>query len=79
MRYPRELRGGDEVDVSCEFEFGEGKTFQVMQDFRRTDRSLAAELNSATRLIDLAERRLVASPLERLRALAADPVIPGIA
>jgi len=79
VRYPRELRGGDEVDVSCEFEFGEGKTFQVMQDFRRTDRSLAAELNSATRLIDLAERRLVASPLERLRALAADPVIPGIA
>jgi acyl-CoA thioester hydrolase len=79
VKYRRELRGGDEVDVSCEFEFGEGKTFRVKQDFRCPDGSLAAELTSATGLIDLAERRLVANPAERMRALATDPAVLGIA
>ncbi|HEY6787010.1 MAG TPA: thioesterase family protein [Trebonia sp.] len=78
VRFRRELHGGDEIDVSCVFEFGVGKTFQVRQDFRRTDGLLAAELTSMTGLIDLAERKLVANPAERLRALAADPSLFGI-
>jgi acyl-CoA thioester hydrolase len=79
VKYQRELRGGDEVDVSCEFIFGERKTFLVKQDFRRPDGSLAAEVMSTNGLIDLAERRLVADPGGRMRALATDPALLGIA
>lgn len=78
VKFRRELRGGDEVDVGCAFLFGDGKTFQVRHDFRRLDGQLAAEITSTNGLIDLAERRLVADPAERLRALAADPAILGI-
>jgi acyl-CoA thioester hydrolase len=78
VKFRRELHGGDEIDVSCEFEFGTGKTFQVRQNFRRMDGLLAADLTSMTGLIDLAERKLVANPAERLRALAADPAVLGI-
>jgi acyl-CoA thioester hydrolase len=77
VKFRRELRGGDEIDVSCVFEFGAGKTFQVRQDFRRIDGMLAAELTSTAGFIDLAGRRLVANPAERLRALAADPSFFG--
>jgi acyl-CoA thioester hydrolase len=78
VKFRREVRG-DEIDVGCVFEFGSGKTFQVRQDFRRPlDGLLAAELTSTTGFLDLAERRLVASPADRLRALATDPAILGI-
>jgi acyl-CoA thioester hydrolase len=78
VTFRRELHGGDEIDVSCEFKFGTSRTFQVRQDFRRMDGLLAAELTSTTGLIDLAERKLVANPAERLRALAANPSVLGI-
>ena len=78
VKFRRELHGGDEIDVGCAFEFGAGKTFQVRQDFRRADGLLAADLTSMSGLIDLAERKLVANPAERLRALAADPSVLGL-
>jgi len=78
VKFRRELHGGDEIDVSCKFEFGAGKTFQVRQEFRRPDGLLAADLTSMAGLIDLAERKLVVNPAERLRALAADPSVLGI-
>src|SRR5437899_4737409 len=34
-RYLRELRGGDEVTVTCEFEWGTGKTFRMVQRIER--------------------------------------------
>jgi len=43
IRYHRELRDGDEVDVSCAFIWGNGKTFEVRQDFHRPDGTLIAE------------------------------------
>lgn len=79
VKYRNELRGGDEIDVGCEFIFTGRRVFQIKQNFRRPDGALAAELVSANGLIDLAERKLVPDPAERLRALAADPEILGLA
>lgn len=73
VRYLRELRGGEEVDVTCEFRWGEGKTFQLQQDFTRPDGSPVATLTAVAGLLDLTARRLVANPRQRLRTLATDP------
>ena len=62
LRFKRELRGGDEVDVSCEFLFGEGRVFRLRQELRRTDGILAAEITGVCGLLDLAERKLINDP-----------------
>ncbi len=79
VKFRRELRGGDEVDVSCGFVFDGGKTFQIKQDFRRPDGRVSASLTSTCGLLDLRERRLTDEPDKHLRALAADPAILGLA
>ncbi len=79
VRFRRELRGGDEVDVSCAFVFEGGKTFQIVQDFRRPDGRVAATLSSTTGLLDLAERRLADEPDKHFRALATNPALLGLA
>ena len=73
IRFLRELRGGDQVDVSCAFEWGQGKSFRLAQRFVLADNTLAAELTAVCGLLDLTERRLVHDPKERLSALADDP------
>ncbi|MEV0005453.1 thioesterase family protein [Micromonospora sp. NPDC050980] len=73
VRYLRELRGGDEVDVTCEFRWGEGRTFRIGQEFTRPDGTPVASVTGVGGLLDLATRRLVPEPRERFRALAADP------
>ncbi len=73
IRFHRELRGGDEVDVSCRFEWGAGKTFRIVQDYRRPDGTLVASLVGVAGVMDLAARKLVPDPAERLRALATNP------
>jgi acyl-CoA thioester hydrolase len=78
IRYRAELRAGDEVDVGCGFEWGAGKVFRISQDFRRPDGTLAAELRGVAGMLDLTERRLVADPAGRLRALATDPLVLGL-
>ncbi|MGW5668294.1 acyl-CoA thioesterase [Micromonospora sp. NPDC003776] len=72
VRYLRELRGGDEVDVSCEFRWGEGKTFQIVQELTRPDGTQVATVTGVGGLLDLSTRRLVPDPRERFRALASD-------
>ncbi len=72
LRYLRELRGGDEVDVTCEFRWGEGKTFQLVQDYTRADGTAVAALTGVGGLLDLAARRLVPDPRERFRELATE-------
>ncbi len=79
VRFRRELRGGDEVDVSCAFVFDGGKTFRIVQDFRRPDGRVAASLSSTTGLLDLAERRLADEPDKHFRALAGNPALLGLA
>lgn len=78
IRYHRELRHGDEVDVTCGFVWGEGKTFQVLQRVQRVDGVLAAEITAVGGLIDLERRRLVTDPADRWRALAAFPGVLGL-
>ena len=48
VRYLRELRGGDEVDVTCEFHWGEGKTFRISQEFTRADGTPVASVSAAS-------------------------------
>ncbi|HKA69717.1 MAG TPA: acyl-CoA thioesterase [Actinomycetes bacterium] len=78
VRYYRELRGGDDVDVSCEFEWGNGKIFHIRQDYRRPDQTQVAELTGVAGVLDLVTRRLVGDPRERFRALATDPALLGL-
>jgi acyl-CoA thioester hydrolase len=77
IRLMRELRVGDEVDVSCGFDWDGGRTFRLRQDFHRADGTLVAELTATGGLLDLRERRLVADPRERFRSLAAVPGMLG--
>ena len=77
IRYLRELRSGDEVTVSCAFEWSVGKTFRLVQEIRILEGARAAEITAVAGLLDLQERRLVADPAERLRALAASPELLG--
>ncbi|MEU0645203.1 acyl-CoA thioesterase [Streptomyces umbrinus] len=73
VRYRRELRAGDEVEVTCDFIWGEGKTFRVEQTIRKSDGTVAAEITGIGGLMDLKERKLVADPRDYFRALASDP------
>ena len=79
IRYLRELRGGDEVDVSLTFEWGTGKTFRIRQDFTKPDGTMVADLSSVGGLLDLSARRLVADPAERFRALSTDHALLDLA
>lgn len=72
LKYLRELRGGDELDVSCEFRWGQGKTFQIDQDYTRPDGIQVATLTGVGGLLDLSARRLVPNPRERFKELATD-------
>jgi acyl-CoA thioester hydrolase len=78
VRYLRELRGGDEVDVSCTFVWGSGKTFRVQQDYVRADGTRIAELTGVAGMLDLRARRLVPDPAERFRLLASTPAVLGL-
>ncbi|WP_141207621.1 acyl-CoA thioesterase [Streptomyces griseorubiginosus] len=73
IRYLRELLAGDEVEVSCGFEWDEGKTFRIQQTIRKKDGTVAAEITAVGGLMDLNARRLVPNPGEVLKGLATDP------
>lgn len=77
IRYLRELLAGDEVDVTCAFEWGTGKTFRIRQEVRKTDGTLAAEITAVSGLLNLAERKLVADPRGVFEKLATDPAPLG--
>ncbi|KUN04683.1 thioesterase [Streptomyces yokosukanensis] len=78
IRYQRELLAGDEVDVTCAFEWGEGKTFRMLQEIRRTDGTVAAGISAVVGLLDLKERKLLADPREVFEELAADLTLFGL-
>ncbi|WP_395297819.1 acyl-CoA thioesterase [Kitasatospora hibisci] len=78
VRYLRELRAGDEVDVSCRFIWAGGKTFRVAQTVTRADGVVAAEVTCVGGFLDLAQRRLVADSREPMTALASDPGLLGL-
>ncbi|MET8948291.1 thioesterase family protein [Streptomyces sp. NPDC004542] len=78
VRYRRELLAGDEVDVTCEFEWGDGKTFRIRQEIRKTDGTVAAEVVGVGGILDLEERKLVADPREIFKELACDLSLFGL-
>ncbi|MER5429504.1 acyl-CoA thioesterase [Streptomyces sp. NPDC002588] len=78
IRYQRELLAGDEIDVTCAFEWGEGKTFRIHQTIRRTDGTVAAEIVAVGGLLDLKERRMVKNPQGWFKELASDPGLFGL-
>ena len=78
IRYRAELRSGDELDVTCQFDGGTGKTFRLNQDFLRPDGTLVAELTGVGGVLDLAKRRLVDDPFEQLRSIATAPEVLGL-
>jgi acyl-CoA thioester hydrolase len=78
IRYRRELLAGDEVEVSCVFEWGEGKTFRIVQVLSKADGTVAAEIEAVGGLMDLTARKLVADPRQRFRELASDPGLFGL-
>ncbi|KOG32899.1 acyl-CoA thioesterase [Streptomyces resistomycificus] len=78
IRYRRELLAGDEVEVTCDFEWGEGKTFRMHQTIRKTDGTVAAEITAVGGLMNLKERRLVANPRDHFKELASDPSLFGL-
>ncbi|GAA5093841.1 acyl-CoA thioesterase [Nocardia iowensis] len=79
LRYHSELRGDDDVDVSCAFIWGTGKTHRVEHVLRKPDGTLVAEVNSVSGLLDLRTRRLVSDPAAALRARATEPGLLGLA
>ncbi|MFC8920298.1 acyl-CoA thioesterase [Streptomyces sp. WAC05374] len=78
VRYLRELRAGDEVEVTCAFHWGEGKTFRIEQTIRKTDGTVAAEVSGVGGLLDLERRRLLPNPREYFEELASDPGVFGL-
>ncbi|MEV5872968.1 acyl-CoA thioesterase [Streptomyces sp. NPDC052101] len=78
IRFRRELLAGDEVDVTCEFEWGGGRTFRIVQRIRKTDGTLAAEVSGVGGLLDLKERKLVADPREVFKVLTQDLALFGL-
>src|SRR3954453_18732227 len=78
IRYHRELCGGDQVDVSCDWEWGDGKTYRVRHLMRHVDGTLAAEISHVSGLLDLRTRRLVAVPAREWRVRAASPEFLGL-
>ncbi|GGS68326.1 MULTISPECIES: acyl-CoA thioesterase [Streptomyces] len=78
IRYLRELLAGDETDVTCAFEWGDGKTFRIRQEIRKTDGTLAAEVTAVGGLLDLEQRKLIADPREVFKELATDVGLFGL-
>ncbi|MEU9241728.1 acyl-CoA thioesterase [Streptomyces shenzhenensis] len=77
IRYKRELVAGDEVDVTCEFEWSGGKTFRILQKMTKADGTLAAEVDAVGGLLDLKARKLVADPREIFEEITSAPELFG--
>ncbi|MFB8771759.1 acyl-CoA thioesterase [Streptomyces broussonetiae] len=78
IRYKRELLAGDEVSVTCVFEWGGGKTFRIEQTIVKADGTVAAEVSAVGGLLDLKARKLVADPQDYFKELATDPAMFGL-
>jgi acyl-CoA thioester hydrolase len=78
IRFHHEIRAGEEVIVSCEFAWGEGKSFRIEQEIRLTDGTLAAEITNVGGLLDLDNRKLLRHPGQVWRSAASDPQLLGL-
>ncbi|AYF75452.1 acyl-CoA thioesterase [Nocardia yunnanensis] len=78
IKYLRELHLGDEVTVSCEFEWTGGKIFHMRQQIVKLDGTVSARVDVVAGMLDLKARKLVADPGAALRALAGSPDLLGL-
>ncbi|GAB4585814.1 acyl-CoA thioesterase [Nocardia sp. IFM 10818] len=78
IKYFRELHLGDEVTVSCEFEWTGGKVFKMRQEIRKLDGTVSAQVDVVTGLMDLKARKLVPNPAEVFRSLSDSPEVLGL-
>ena len=78
IRFHREVRPGEEVEVSCVFVWGTGKSFRIEQEIRTADGSLAAEITNTGGLLDLTSRRLLPDPGQIWRSAAKPPELLGL-
>ncbi|WP_041819046.1 acyl-CoA thioesterase [Streptomyces davaonensis] len=78
IRYRRELLAGDEVEVTCAFDWSGGKTFRMEQTIRKADGTVAAEITAVGGLLDLTARKLIADPQDYFKELATDPSLFGL-
>ncbi|WP_405165255.1 acyl-CoA thioesterase [Nocardia sp. NBC_01499] len=78
IKYLRELRGGDEIEVTVEYTGEKGKTFGFRHEVRKLDGTVSAEISVTAGLLDLTARKLVAAPGERFAALAERPDLLGL-
>ena len=62
VNFRRELRGDDEIDLTCQVKFGTGKTFELETEIVKADGILAAEVYGVFGLMDLSARKLLADP-----------------
>jgi acyl-CoA thioester hydrolase len=72
------VRANAEVDISCAYIWGAGKTFGVEQQLRHSDGTLAAEITNVGGLLDLEKRRLVGEPGKHWRSVASKPEVLGL-
>ncbi|WP_324192831.1 acyl-CoA thioesterase [Nocardia transvalensis] len=75
IRYHRELRAGDSVDVTCSWVWTEGKTYRVEHTLTRADGELSATIGYVSGLLDLRDRRLVRNPAAEWARRASDPTL----
>jgi acyl-CoA thioester hydrolase len=78
IRFHAEVFPGDELQVSCRFLWGERKTFRAVQQIRRSDGSMAAEVTNVGGLLDLEQRRLIPDPGAVWRSVATAPAVLGL-
>jgi len=78
IRFHREVRPGEELEVSCVFVWGAGKSFRVEQEIRMTDGTLATEITNTGGLLDLRNRRLLPDPGLIWRSAAKAPGLLGL-
>ncbi|WP_067814878.1 acyl-CoA thioesterase [Nocardia inohanensis] len=78
IKYFRELHGGDEVTVSCEFEWAGGKVFKMRQFVTKLDGTVSAQIDVVGGVMDLKARKLVADPGAAMREIAESPEVLGL-
>ncbi|MEU6559557.1 acyl-CoA thioesterase [Nocardia nova] len=70
VKYRRELHLCDEITITCECRWGDGKVFWMDQQIRKLDGTVSAEVSVVLGLMDLRARKLVPNPGERFLELA---------
>ncbi|MFI7347297.1 acyl-CoA thioesterase [Streptomyces sp. NPDC049936] len=78
VRFKKELRAGEEVTVSCVFEWSDRSVYRARQTIRKADGTIAAELSGVGGVLDMSRRTLVTDPVAALRKLATDPAALGL-